>query len=57
MGKGRARFWMAALALASLMQGTARADDGASEWFVTDQGRVRLVAAAPPPPAAPGLDR
>jgi suppressor for copper-sensitivity B len=48
MGKGRARFWMAALALASLVQGAAaRAEDGASDWFVTDQGRVRLVAAAP----------
>ncbi|HJT07423.1 MAG TPA: protein-disulfide reductase DsbD domain-containing protein, partial [Stellaceae bacterium] len=27
--------------------GAARAADGASPWFETDQGRVRLVAAAP----------
>jgi suppressor for copper-sensitivity B len=46
MGKGRAWSWVAVLALASLMPGGARADSGASDWFVTDQGRVRLVAAA-----------
>src|SRR5690348_13443355 len=27
--------------------GAARAADGASQWFETDQGRVRLVAAEP----------
>ena len=32
------------LALASP---AARAETGASDWFVTDQGRVRLIAAAP----------
>src|SRR5579863_1851231 len=38
----------AALALALLCLGSAaHADAGASDWFVTDQGRVRLVAATP----------
>lgn len=45
MGVGRAGYWLAALAL--LLAGAARAEEGASAWFVTDQGRVRLVAAAP----------
>jgi suppressor for copper-sensitivity B len=52
MGKRRAGFWVAALALASLIPGVARAENGASDWFVTDQGRVRLVAAAPDAGAA-----
>ena len=52
MGKRRAGFWVAALALASLMPGVARAENGASDWFVTDQGQVRLVAAAPDAGAA-----
>src|SRR5689334_25227805 len=41
--------WRIVLGLA-LMLGpapNAMADSGASDWFVTDQGRVRLVAAAP----------
>ncbi len=36
-----------ALALLLLAPGWARAEGGASDWFVTDQGRVRLVAAEP----------
>jgi suppressor for copper-sensitivity B len=35
------------LALAGLLPGAARAADGASDWFVTDQGQVRLIAASP----------
>ena len=36
-----------AFALAWLGASAARAAEAASDWFVTDQGRVRLVAAAP----------
>jgi suppressor for copper-sensitivity B len=36
-----------AFALAWLGVGPARAAEAASDWFVTEQGRVRLVAAAP----------
>ena len=37
-----------ALALALLSPALpARAEEGASDWFVTDQGRVRLIAASP----------
>jgi suppressor for copper-sensitivity B len=48
-GTGRLGRWRAALALglAALAPAAAQAADGASAWFVTDQGRVRLVAARP----------
>lgn len=36
-----------ALALALVMPFVARAENAASPWFDTDQGRVRLIAAAP----------
>jgi suppressor for copper-sensitivity B len=40
--------WRTVLVLALLLLALpARADDGASTWFVTDQGRVRLIAASP----------
>src|SRR5690348_13517851 len=41
--------WLIPLAFAVTCSavGAARAADGASQWFETDQGRVRLVAAAP----------
>src|SRR5258708_18067433 len=41
--------WLTALAfaLAWLGTGPAQAAGAASDWFPTDQGRVRLVAAAP----------
>jgi suppressor for copper-sensitivity B len=47
----RGRVWcrlggLALLALVCLLPGRARAD-GASDWFVTDQGQVRLIAASP----------
>lgn len=47
--KGRFRRLAALAALAAALLGgaPARAADGASDWFVTDQGRVRLVAAQP----------
>ena len=38
---------VALLALAWLLPGPALAASGASEWFVTEQGEVRLIAAAP----------
>ncbi|MGO8915601.1 MAG: protein-disulfide reductase DsbD family protein [Stellaceae bacterium] len=48
--KGRAWRRLGALALlvlAWLVPGPAAAADGASDWFVTDQGQVRLIAASP----------
>src|SRR5258708_26727996 len=39
--------WLTALALALAWLGPAQAAGAASDWFLTDQGRVRLVAAAP----------
>ncbi|HEX7970271.1 MAG TPA: protein-disulfide reductase DsbD domain-containing protein [Stellaceae bacterium] len=36
-----------ALAMVWLAAGSAWAETGASDWFTTDQGRVRLVAATP----------
>jgi suppressor for copper-sensitivity B len=48
--KGRSRGWpvaLALLALALLLPRPAAAAPGASDWFVTDQGGVRLIAAAP----------
>jgi suppressor for copper-sensitivity B len=49
---GAAGGWRAgaamALALAMLLPAlTAHAAEGASDWFITDQGRVRLIAASP----------
>ena len=38
---------LAVLALAALRPAPALAAPGASDWFVTDQGEVRLIAAAP----------
>ena len=47
-GRGWRRFGaLALLALACLLPGQAGAADGASDWFVTDQGQVRLIAASP----------
>ncbi len=46
MGK-KAGIWLGVLALAWVLVGPARGADLASAWFVTDQGGVRLVAAAP----------
>jgi suppressor for copper-sensitivity B len=43
-------WWSGTVVLAAALLALARparAEDGASDWFVTDQGRVRLVAAAP----------
>ena len=48
--KRRIGGWLAALAvlaLAALRPAPALAAPGASDWFVTDQGEVRLIAAAP----------
>ncbi len=39
--------WLTALAFALAWLGPAQAAGAASDWFLTDQGRVRLVAAAP----------
>ncbi len=39
--------WLTALAFALAWLGPAQAAEAASDWFLTDQGRVRLVAAAP----------
>jgi suppressor for copper-sensitivity B len=47
---------LALLALACLLPGPARAADGASDWFVTDQGEVRLIAASPVVGDAASLD-
>ncbi|HXY98696.1 MAG TPA: protein-disulfide reductase DsbD domain-containing protein [Stellaceae bacterium] len=48
--KGQARRRLGALALLTLvclLPGQAAAGDGASDWFVTDQGKARLIAASP----------
>ena len=41
----KGRISLGALLALSLMASGARADEGASGWFATDQGKVRLVAA------------
>ena len=46
-GSGWGLALMASLVLACTAPISAKADGGASDWFVTDQGRVRLVAATP----------
>jgi suppressor for copper-sensitivity B len=47
-GGWRAWAVVVALALGALWPALpARAEEGASDWFVTDQGRVRLIAALP----------
>jgi suppressor for copper-sensitivity B len=45
--KGRGWLKIAVLALLALPRPALAADPAASDWFVTDQGRVRLIAAEP----------
>ncbi len=45
-----------ALLLALVVSAPARAADGASDWFVTDQGQVRLIAATPSVDGAGSLE-
>ncbi len=42
----KGRISLGVLLALALMAGGARAEEGASGWFVTDQGKVRLVAAS-----------